>query len=405
MSGFLPQNPHVAIAGGGTGGHLFPGVAVATELMQQQCAVTLVISPKEVDQEAVRSVKGMKILTLPAVGFGQGSFFAFMHGFWRSFVAAKTAFRQSPPSAALAMGGFTSAAPILAAKQFSALTFLHESNTIPGRANRWLSYIVRQAFVGFPGAARRLHCRSTTFTGTPVRAQIHPRDPASCRAAFGLDPVRPVVLVTGGSQGAKALNQLVLDYLPQFAKAHPQWQWLHLTGAADYEGVQRAYASLKIDAVVRAFSPEMELALGAATAVISRAGASSLAELAAMRLPAVLVPYPSATDNHQFYNALAFAESGAARLLPQNNAKPRDLEVRLVELVENSPARQNVRQALAQWHAPEAAQRIAGAILNALGLGVSQLSGADRTQIKTSPSKADTGEKLLRDALATESSS
>ncbi|HTL54830.1 MAG TPA: undecaprenyldiphospho-muramoylpentapeptide beta-N-acetylglucosaminyltransferase [Candidatus Limnocylindrales bacterium] len=400
MSGFLYPNPHVAIACGGTGGHLFPGLAVAEELMRQQCAVTLVISAKEVDQEAVRPIKGMEILTLPAVGLTRDSLFAFLSGLWRSYRAAKTSFQQRPPRAALAMGGFTGAGPILAARQLGAETFLHESNTIPGRANRWLSRMVRQAFVGFPAAARRLHCRSTTFTGTPVRAQIHPRDTGACRAAFGLDPLRPVVLVTGGSQGAKALNNLVLDYLPQFAKTHAQWQWLHLTGPADCEEVKRAYESLKLDAVVRAFCSEMELALGAASAVISRAGASSLAELAAMRLPAVLVPYPAATDNHQFYNALAFAEAGAARLLPENNAKARDLEVRLADLVETSESRQSMQQALAQWHAPEAAQRIAGAILSTLGLGVPQVSGLDRAQTKTSGSNNARGEQLLRDALA-----
>ena len=366
----------IAIACGGTGGHLFPGIAVAEALVRKGSKVLLLISPKEVDQQAIQQRKDLEILTLPAVGLTRGRWVAFVRGFGQSYRAAKRSFQIAPPHAALAMGGFTSAPPLLAAKRCGAQTFLHESNSIPGRANRWLSWIVAQAFVGFPAAATRLHSRNTVVTGTPVRAQIYVRDPGAARAALGLRPDRPVILVTGGSQGATAINELVKRSLPLLAASHPDWQWLHLTGSANGRGLIETYASLKLTAVVRPFLSEMDLALAAATAAISRAGASSLAELAAMRLPAILIPYPAAVDNHQFYNARAFEQSGAARLLRQHQVCPEDLSRELGELVSDSALRVQMQQTLGQWHAPHAAEQIAEAILEALPLEIQAESGA-----------------------------
>jgi UDP-N-acetylglucosamine--N-acetylmuramyl-(pentapeptide) pyrophosphoryl-undecaprenol N-acetylglucosamine transferase len=415
-----PNSVRIAIACGGTGGHLFPGLAVAERLVERGCGVTLLISPKEVDQQAVRSqvlslesrvlsreggssaaasrfddsrtwTQGsrlIEIVTLPAVGLRRGGEIAFVRGFSRSYRAAKRCFNPRPPQAALAMGGFTSAPPILAAKRLGAQTFLHESNTIPGRANRWLSWVVDRAFIGFPCAAARLHNRSVTVTATPVRPQFYSlesrvlsveagvhglkiQDPRlttqhACRATLGLEPDRPVLLVVGGSQGASGINNLVIESLPLLARRAPQWQWFHLTGSGDMEKARQAYAGLGIKAIVHGFFAEMELALGAASAAISRAGASSLAELAAMRVPAVLVPYPAATGNHQLHNAAAYAKTGAARLLEQKSAGPQALADMLVELVENSALRETVQNALAQWHRPHAAEHIAQAMLQAV---------------------------------------
>jgi UDP-N-acetylglucosamine--N-acetylmuramyl-(pentapeptide) pyrophosphoryl-undecaprenol N-acetylglucosamine transferase len=372
MTPATPAKPSIAIACGGTGGHLFPGLAVADRLVRRGCEVTLLISPKDVDQQAVKQAAGLEVITLPAVGLTGGRRIAFLQGFIRSYRAARQRFRLHPPQAALAMGGFTSAPPILAAKRLGARTFLHESNTIPGRANRWISWVVDQAFVGFPQAGTLLHNRIVTVTGTPVREQLRVREPAACRVALGLDPARPVLLVMGGSQGASGINDLVVRALPCLVKHAPQIQLLHLTGPHDAEKVRQACAANKLKAVVHPFCAEMELVLGAATAAISRAGASSLAELAALRLPTLLIPYPAATDNHQFFNARAFAENGAARLLEQKNAAPEALAWQALELVESATARQKMQAALAKWHAPRAAEQIAELIVTAVARSASR---------------------------------
>ena len=364
-----PNAPTIAIACGGTGGHLFPGLAVAEQLVKRGCAVTVLVSPKEVDQQAVKMARDVNIVTLPAVGLQNRNYFSFARSFVKSWLAARKAFRACKPAAALAMGGFTSAPPIFAARQFGAKTFLHESNTIPGKANRWLSRFVDECFVGFPQAAARLRTSTVVTTGTPVRPQFKPRNASACRAALGLEPGRPTVLVMGGSQGASGINDLMIGALPMLAAREIQPQFFHLSGPADVEKVRKAYAEKNLRAVVHGFFGEMELALGAATVAVSRSGASSLAELAAVGVPSILVPFPAATDNHQFFNAKAFQETGAAHLLEQKNSMPEKLAELVWELATNNAAREKMQLALAKWHAPQAAEQIAETMLKLIAQG------------------------------------
>jgi len=341
-------------------------MAVAEKLAQRGCNVTLLVSPKEVDQQAVKDLKSVAVVTLPAVGLKRGCVIDFIRGFHRSHRAARRLFRLRKPDAVLAMGGFTSAPPILAGKAAGARTFLHESNTIPGRANCWLSWVVDHAFVGFASAGGRFKRCRVTVSGTPARPQFHPRDLASCRLALGLDPLRPVLLVMGGSQGASGVNEIIERSLPFFAKVAPQYQWFHLAGPKDTARLQQTYANLQLSAVVQPFFDRMELALGAASAAVSRAVASSLAELAAMRLRAVLVPFPAATANHQFHNACAYATSGAAQLIEQNLATPEVMAKSLLRLAQNEAVRETMQTALARWERPQAANEIAESILEAV---------------------------------------
>jgi UDP-N-acetylglucosamine--N-acetylmuramyl-(pentapeptide) pyrophosphoryl-undecaprenol N-acetylglucosamine transferase len=363
------KNPYIAIACGGTGGHLFPGLAVAEELLRRDCDVAILISPKEVDQQAVKAVIGMEVVTLPAVGLTRGGLPGFAAGFYKSRRAAGTLFRKKIPDAVLAMGGFTSAPPVLAGKKLGAKTFLHESNTIPGRANRWLAHVVDEAFVYFHEASGRMNIARASVTGMPVRSQfLDPIDSAAARMALGLEPEKPVLLVMGGSQGASGINSLALGALPILSARLPDLQILHLTGASDFQKIQAAYAAQNRKAVVRPFLTEMEFALGAASVCISRSGASSLAEIAAMKLPSILIPYPTATDDHQFYNALAFVESGAAKMFQQSSADPNELARTICELIENKNQRDEMQIALANWHSPDAAEKIANRILESISV-------------------------------------
>jgi UDP-N-acetylglucosamine--N-acetylmuramyl-(pentapeptide) pyrophosphoryl-undecaprenol N-acetylglucosamine transferase len=278
---------------------------------------------------------------------------------------AKSHFAARPPQLALAMGGFTSAPPILAARQFGARTFLHESNSIPGRANRWLAPRVDGAFISFPAARNGLRARRLEVTGTPVRSDfLQATPPAEARAALGLKADDPVLLVMGGSQGAHTINERIVAILPRLRAAVPALQFVHLTGPDDLEMVRAAYAELSCPAFTRAFLDEMAPALAAADLAVTRAGASSLAELAACRLPAILIPYPTAADNHQYFNALAFARSGAARLLPQDQITPELLTREITGLLDAAAAQTAMRQALGTWQAPDAAAQIADRMLH-----------------------------------------
>jgi UDP-N-acetylglucosamine--N-acetylmuramyl-(pentapeptide) pyrophosphoryl-undecaprenol N-acetylglucosamine transferase len=262
------------------------------------------------------------------------------------------------------MGGFISAPPIIAAKRCGAKTFLHESNSIPGRANQWLASWVDGAFVFFPTTAEKLAAHRVEVIGMPVRPEfLEPMAPGAARAAMGLAPEAPVLLVMGGSQGARQVNELMLRFAPQLRQAMPNLQFVHLTGNHDLESVRARYKALGIPALVHAFWGEMALALAAADVAVSRAGASSLAELAARQLPSILIPYPSAANNHQFHNARAFAQSGAASMLPQDSATPGDLVREILELIRNPLKRSAMQSALAGWHAPAAAGDMAEMIL------------------------------------------
>ena len=359
--------PLVAIACGGTGGHLFPGLAVAEVLEGEGVATQLLISPKEVDDQAVRGLPEEQVTRLPAVGLERGRWLAFARGLRESLRVARRVFRERRPGAVLAMGGFTSLAPVLAGRRCGAATFLHEANAIPGRANRWLAHVVNEAMVHFPGAAERLWHQRVRVVGMPVRSQFRAGEAATARLALGLRPDDPVLLITGGSQGAVALNDLALRTMPALRLLHPRLQVLHLTGVLDCDRVRQGYARQAMPATVRPFLPEMELALGAASVALSRAGASFLAEAAALRVPSLLVPLPSAVDNHQYHNARAMVDAGAARLLLQADATPAKALWELRALLDDGPLRTRMQSAQAAWHVADAAQQVARVILHALG--------------------------------------
>jgi UDP-N-acetylglucosamine--N-acetylmuramyl-(pentapeptide) pyrophosphoryl-undecaprenol N-acetylglucosamine transferase len=323
------------------------------------------ISRKEVDQQAVRSVTGMEIVQLPAIGLNRGGFPGFLWGFWQSYRLARRHFRREAPAFVLAMGGFTSAPAVLAGKSNGARTFLHESNSIPGRANRWLARWVDGAFVYFPGAAQQLRARRVEVAGMPVReAILQPLATREARLALGLAPESPVLLIMGGSQGARKVNELVLQAALPLQKAVPDLQFVHLTYPGDAAKVRQAYQTLPARALVPGFFDDMGTALSAADVAVSRAGASSLAELAARQLPAVLIPYPAAADNHQYYNAQAFARAGAARMLQQEKCDGAQLAAEVLDLLRDASKHAAMRQALGEWRSPGSAAEIAERILH-----------------------------------------
>jgi len=355
--------PFVAIACGGTGGHLFPGIAIGEALQAMGADVTLIVSEKEVDQQAVKSARGMEAFAAPAVA-STAEKVAFVRGLCGSYKKSRAYFKSRRPDAVIAMGGFTSAGPILAGRAMGIPAFLHEANSIPGRANRWLAPFAREIFVMFEGAKKRFGRRDVSVTGMPVRSEFQAGDPGAARMAIGLDPDRAVVLFMGGSQGATAINDVAMASVPKFLVARPDLQFLHLTGLKDIERCAAFWTNSGARAVVTPFLSEMDMGLSAATVAVSRSGASSLAEFAAMRLPAILVPYPTAADDHQVFNARAFCETGAAEMILQSQLSAEKLVPLGLKMLEASAERRRMIEALAKWHAPDCADQIARRILS-----------------------------------------
>ncbi|MBE86301.1 MAG: undecaprenyldiphospho-muramoylpentapeptide beta-N-acetylglucosaminyltransferase [Verrucomicrobiales bacterium] len=361
-----PLSRRVAIACGGTGGHLFPGIAVGDALVARGCEVTLLVSPKEVDQTAVKSAYGMDVESLSMIGLA-GNPLKFGCKFIRSTNSCRKLFFKKPPAAVLAMGGFTSLPPVIVGKIMGAKIFLHEANAVPGRAVRMLSSFADEVFVQFPDSLSRVLGGNVRATGLPVRATMEPVPKADARTVLGLADDLPVLLIMGGSQGAEAINRAVLGSLPYLAKLLPKIQFIHLTGNRNSDPIRSAYDTLGLRAVVRPFLTEMEYALGAADLVISRAGASSLAEFSSMELPAILVPYPSAVDDHQRLNARTFVEMGAARCFHQKQLTPSLLTQQLKELLGRPVKLKKMGEAMKQWKSDCATEEVVKRIYEVCG--------------------------------------
>ena len=330
---------NAVIACGGTGGHLFPGIAVAEVLRDRGHEVMLLVSEKEIDALALSGRTNFRFEKLPTVGLPSPfspAILGFIRRFYQSFSLCRSIYRKFKPQVVLGMGGFTSTAPVLAGRMRGVSTFIHESNAIPGKANRLTARMVRAVMLGFKECAPFFPKARTEVTGTPIRTELKPLDRQVARHRLGLRTDLPTLLVMGGSQGASGINQAVIKSLP-FLHGVPL-QVIHLSGARDERLVADNYGREKIPAYISAFHHRMEEVYSAADLLVARAGAASLAEFAAFSLPSILIPFPYAADDHQTRNAEIYARAQAAILVKESEISGELLARKIRELIE-SPER------------------------------------------------------------------
>lgn len=349
-----------AIAGGGTGGHLFPALAVGEVLKERGHDVLIFISEKEVDSLATQDRTDFRFERLPSIGMPKlfsSAIFGFFWQFNQSLTLCGKIYSEFDPEAVLGMGGFTSTPPILAAKLRRIPTFLHESNAIPGKANKLNARLVGEVLLGLEECKRFLPADKCRVTGTPVRRTLTriPREEAL--ATFGLDTSRKTLLVMGGSQGAHGINVAASNALPLLSDH--ALQVVHLTGAKDEVAVRRKYDENGVHAYVAPFCHTMEHVYSAADVAIARSGAASLAELALFGIPGILIPYPYAAEDHQTLNAEVFTRAKAAELLKESDVTGETLAGALHELL-SDPSRMQAMGENARKLTPEgAAKRVA----------------------------------------------
>lgn len=350
------------IACGGTGGHLFPGLAVAEQLRAGGHEMLLLVSEKAIDERALRAFPGMPRETLPSVGLpsllspAALKFTGRMVSSYRKCAALCDRFR---PDAVLGMGGFTGIAPLAAARRRGIRAYLHESNAIPGKANRLGARFCRGVLLGFADCAEYFPGREVRVTGTPIRGELVADVPAKARArrVLGLDPDAPVVLVMGGSQGAAGINTSLAG-----AAGHLRGgglQIVHLSGERDAARLEKAYRDAGLSAVVLPFCDRMQDVYAAADLAVSRSGAASLTELAWFGLPSVLIPYPYAAEDHQTANARIFERAGAARLVPESEASGASLAALLKSLIAPGASLELMAAAAKSLAPHDAAKRVA----------------------------------------------
>jgi UDP-N-acetylglucosamine--N-acetylmuramyl-(pentapeptide) pyrophosphoryl-undecaprenol N-acetylglucosamine transferase len=352
----------IAIACGGTGGHLFPGLAVAEELRERGHDTLLLVSQKQIDAVALEGAKEQQSRVLPGIGWPgllSPRVFTFGMSLLSSWRECGRVYRDFQPTAVVGMGGFTSAIPLLLGRRLHLPTLIHESNAIPGRVTKMIAPWVNKTLLGFEGCAHYLRKAHCVVTGTPVRRGLARIDRAVAAEKFGLNPALPIVLIMGGSQGAHGINQLVLKTLPMWHNDREEVQFIHLAGQADANIAEINYRRQRLTAVVRAFSTEMEHFYSLADVVISRSGAASLTEMSHYGLPSVLVPYPAAADDHQSFNARIFEQAGAARLLVESKTTPETLHQVVAELLTNAPMRHLMAEAARGLAGIDAAKRVA----------------------------------------------
>jgi UDP-N-acetylglucosamine--N-acetylmuramyl-(pentapeptide) pyrophosphoryl-undecaprenol N-acetylglucosamine transferase len=315
----------VIIACGGTGGHLFPGLAVAEALTSRRHEVRLLVSEKAVDQAALAASTSFSdpfkvgVQAISAVGYGGSrQLIRFCYRLAQATKDCADVCSDFEPDAVIGMGGFTSAPAVLAARWRRTRTLIHESNAVPGKANRWVGRFADHVAVGMADCARFFGRKPVTVTGTPIRAALRRGRLADAHEQLGIERGRLTILVMGGSQGAHAINEAMACALPWLDDWRERTQFVHLSGTPDEPLVREAYEKNGMTAKVMSFCNQMELAYSAADLVIGRAGAATLTEVAAFGLPSILIPFPQAAGDHQLHNARVFERAGAARLVEQS---------------------------------------------------------------------------------------
>jgi len=345
------------MAGGGTGGHLAPGLALADELRRRLpgARVVFVGTGRPLEEHLVPRA-GFELLVLPAPRRPRSAAQAlrFPFSLWRSFRRAAAVLRDLKPDVVVGLGGYGSFPTVVAARRLHVPVVLLEQNSIPGRANRWLSRLAREVYVQFESARHLLHFKDRVHVlGNPLRRGIAEGSRQAACEKFSLDSRLKTLLILGGSQGASPINRAVCDALPVLA-ASGLLQVVHQTGLRDFWWVASRYRELGVKSHVSAFIEEIPDALALADLIVARSGATTLAEIAAVGRPSVLVPYPHAADNHQYLNARTFEAAGAALLRADSQLDGPALASLVMDLMADDPRRDamaHASRALARPHA------------------------------------------------------
>lgn len=350
------------IAGGGTGGHIYPGIAIARAMENLDPQLSI---------EFVGSLVGLETKIVPREGFPlhllsagklnyKGSIFGkvlnLMKVFLGIFQAAILLWREKPVGV-LGVGGYASGPLVLMARLFGIPTSIWEPNAHPGLTNRWLSKIVPQAFIVFDEAKKYLKSPAIHVMGLPVRRELEHLDSRKdADTEFHL-------LCFGGSQGARSLNKVLETLVKTEASCFHKAKLIHQTGVADYLRIQETYSNSVFDVKAFEYLFEMNQYYQWADVVLARSGASTIAELAAAGKPSILVPLPSSADDHQRKNAISLVQKNAAILIEEKDLTPEKLNEVLISLQIDSNKRDQLAQNIKLIHKPFAAESIAKILL------------------------------------------
>ena len=368
FSSFGSRIARIIIAGGGTGGHIFPAIAIANAIvkLQPQAQILFVGASGKMEMEKV-PLAGFRIEGLTIAGFNRSSLIkniGLPFKLLKSFFQVSNIFKSFKPTAVIGVGGYSSF-PVLRYAQAKGIdTFIHESNSYAGKSNKMLAKKATKIFVAIDGMNKFFPSNKIIQTGNPVRENIVNSKLSREEAIlfFGLDPNKKTVLAIGGSLGAKNINEALAAGINEFNKNDLQLIWQ--TGKSYLEKA-REIAGGNSNIWVNDFITQIEKAYGAADIVISRSGAMSIAELAVMKKPAVLVPFPFAAEDHQTVNAQRLVDKNAAMMI-NDSAALDQLVLSVIELSKNEKKQHELKENISGLAVKNADEVIAKEILNAL---------------------------------------
>lgn len=351
----------IIITGGGTGGHIYPALALARYLRDRdRRAELLFVGSAEGLEQKIVPAAGFALETIPARGFQRSlrGLIPFGRVLWRGLRQAGEIITRFQPEVVFGTGGYVSAPVMLAALRRRLPTVLHEQNALPGLANRMLAPLVGRVCLSFAESQGAFSRRSkTVFTGNPRASEVVTVERRAARERLRLDPALRTILVYGGSRGALKINEVITELLAT-RSLPPSTQFLFVTGEIYYRQIRERLGALPETVRLYPYLEEMPTALAAADLVVARSGATTLAEITALGLPAILVPSPNVVNNHQYYNARLLEKTGAALLIEEKDFNPFRLRRELKRLVATPALLARMSRAGKKMGVPDAVERL-----------------------------------------------
>ena len=363
---------NIIVSGGGTGGHIYPALTIMRTIEEKYPDTKFLyvgtnkgleadIIPKENIPFATVDIQGFKRSLSPA-NFVRAGLAAI------GVAKAMNVVRKFKPDVVIGTGGYVCGPVLMAASMLGIPTLIQEQNVVPGITNKILAKFVTKIAAGTPEAAKHFPQGKVTCTGNPIRKEVMTAAKEDGARAFGFNPAKKTVLISGGSRGARSINNAMIDVLVEAAK-QTEVQYLHVTGKLDYEDIIGRLAEKGVNLAetpnikVEPYLYNMPAAMAMADLVVYRAGATGLAELTARGIPAILIPYPYAAENHQEHNARALEAAGAAKVILNRELKSENLQSTLQELLADKEKLAAMAAASKALGKPQAAEDIANMVI------------------------------------------
>ncbi len=366
----------VLMTGGGTGGHVYPALAIASVIRRNDpdAEIAFVGTPGGMENKLVGAA-GYEMYHVNVKGFRRSLSLKNLYAMYLAFISpmrAKSIVRKFKPDIVIGTGGYVSWPILVAASKLGVPTAVHESNAVPGMAVRRLASYVDRVYINYPESAELLsHKEKALRVGCPLRIDFEAVEKQVARQKLGIPADAKVILSFGGSLGAEQVNFAVLDLMEDYVQHHPNVVHIHATGSIEWEIATGMFKERGLDKKENIrfveYIHDMPLQMAAADVVICRSGANTVSELALLKKPAIFIPSPNVTDNQQFKNANAIAKQGGAMLIEEKDLKRGKLEEMLIPLLNDPVAQQEMGERVYAFAVPDANRRIYEDILHLIG--------------------------------------